>query len=123
MRKLSIVGWACGRAVNRRYFGVGSGTGERNSMSRPKHARRPTVGLLTLLVAGLIFAPLALAAAGDFDSSFDGDGKVITDFGKNEYAHGMAIQRDGRIVVVGGDTELDPPRYYRDFVLARYLGD
>ena len=116
-----------GRAITRRYFGVGSGTGERNSMSKPKHEqrpkRRPRVGLLTLLVAGLVFSPLALAAAGDLDSSFDGDGKVITDFGKNEYAHGMAIQRDGKIVVVGGDTELDPPRYYRDFILARYLSD
>jgi uncharacterized delta-60 repeat protein len=96
-------------------------------MSRPKHARRPArrprVGLLTLLVAWLVFSPLTLAAAGDLDASFDGDGKVITDFGKNEYAHGMAIQGDGKIVVVGGDTELDPPRYYRDFILARYLSD
>jgi uncharacterized delta-60 repeat protein len=96
-------------------------------MSRPKHARRPArrprVGFLTLLVAGLVFSPLTLAAAGDLDASFDGDGKVITDFGKNEYAHGMAIQRDGKIVVVGGDTELDPPRYSRDFILARYLSD
>jgi uncharacterized delta-60 repeat protein len=61
--------------------------------------------------------------AGDLDPTFDGDGKVITDFGKNEFARGMAIQPDSKIVVVGGDTETNPPQYYRDFVLARYLSD
>lgn len=45
---------------------------------------------------------LAAAAAGDLDPSFDGDGRVITDFsGQNDAAQGLAIQPDGKIVVVG----------------------
>ena len=85
-------------------------------------SRRTWIAPLALLLAVAI-VPLAVGDAGDLDSSFDGDGMVITDFGKNEYAHGMAIQRDGKIVVVGHDTEVNPPRYAGDFSLARYLSD
>jgi uncharacterized delta-60 repeat protein len=85
-------------------------------------SRRLWIAASALLLAVAI-VPLAVGDAGDLDPSFDGDGKVITDFGKNEYAHGMAIQQDGKIVVGGLDTESNPPRYYRDFVLARYLSD
>ena len=92
-------------------------------MSGQSYALRLRFGLLALVGATLAFTPLTLGAAGDLDPSFDGDGKVTTDFGKSEFAHGMAIQRDGKIVVVGTDTEPDPPRYIRDFVLARYLGN
>jgi uncharacterized delta-60 repeat protein len=84
--------------------------------------RRPWLVPLALLLAVAI-APLAIGDAGDLDPSFDGDGKAITDFGKSEFAGGMAIQRDGKVVVVGHDTETNPPRYIRDFVLARYPGD
>ncbi|MGH8237526.1 MAG: Calx-beta domain-containing protein [Steroidobacteraceae bacterium] len=44
------------------------------------------------------------------DPTFDTDGKVTTEFGGDDT--GMAIQRDGKIVMVGGSTS--------DFVLARY---
>jgi uncharacterized delta-60 repeat protein len=44
------------------------------------------------------------------DPTFDTDGKVTTNFGGNDT--GMAIQPDGKIVMVGGSTS--------DFVLARY---
>jgi uncharacterized delta-60 repeat protein len=84
--------------------------------------RRPWIVSLALLLAVAV-VPFAVGDAGDLDTSFDGDGKAITDFGKSEFAKGMAIQRDGKIVVVGLDTETDPPRYYRDFVLARYQRD
>jgi uncharacterized delta-60 repeat protein len=78
-------------------------------------SRRLWIAALALLLSVAI-VPLAVGDAGDLDPSFDGDGMVITDFGKNEHAHGMAIQQDGKIVVVGSDTD-------RDFVLARYLSD
>jgi uncharacterized delta-60 repeat protein len=46
--------------------------------------------------------PLAAGAAGDLDPSFEGDGKVITDLGGEvDFAEDVAIQRDGKIVVVG----------------------
>ena len=44
------------------------------------------------------------------DPTFDTDGKVTTEFGGDDT--GMAIQRDGKIVMVGGSIS--------DFVLARY---
>jgi uncharacterized delta-60 repeat protein len=44
------------------------------------------------------------------DPTFDTDGKVTTNFGGNDT--GMAIQPDGKVVMVGGSTS--------DFVLARY---
>ena len=56
---------------------------------------------------------------GSLDTSFDGDGKVTTDFGKSSVAFSMALQADGKIVVAGyvfggGQT---------DFALARYNSD
>ena len=85
-------------------------------------SRRRWAAPLALLLA-FVIVPLAVGDAGDLDTSFEGDGQAITDFGKSEFANGMAIQQDGRIVVVGVDTETTPPRFIRDFVLARYLGD
>jgi uncharacterized delta-60 repeat protein len=47
-------------------------------------------------------ATTALAAAGDLDSSFGTSGKVTTDFtAKNDFASGVAIRPDGRIVTAG----------------------
>ena len=62
----------------------------------------------------------AYAADGDLDPTFDGDGKVTTDFGSGiDRATGMAIQPDGKIVAAGivpGDASID-------FGLARYNTD
>jgi uncharacterized delta-60 repeat protein len=52
-------------------------------------------------------------APSGLDASFDGDGKVTTAFGGDDTA--MALQPDGKIVLVGGSTS--------DFVLARYNAD
>ena len=58
---------------------------------------------------------------GSLDTSFSSDGKQTTDVGalQGVGATGMALQGDGKIVVVGsggGPTQTD------DFALARYLG-
>jgi uncharacterized delta-60 repeat protein len=53
--------------------------------------------LLLLLTAG----GTALAAPGDLDSSFDGDGVRILDLGGVDAAAGLVIQPDGRIVATG----------------------
>ena len=42
-----------------------------------------------------------LDANGTLDTSFNGTGKVITDLGGNDGAAGVALQRDGKIVVAG----------------------
>ena len=59
--------------------------------------------------------------AGALDTSFASNGKAITDFGSDDYAEAMAVQPDGKLVVVGhanmgGTTGTD-------FVLVRFLRD
>jgi uncharacterized delta-60 repeat protein len=70
-------------------------------------------------LAGIVVALLALpasagAAPGDLDPTFGGDGLVTTDFGGTDPARAVAVQSDGKIVVVGGSG---------DFALARYNQD
>lgn len=50
---------------------------------------------------------------GSLDASFGMNGRVTTPIGGNDYANGVALQRDGKIVVAGGDW----------FKLARYNPD
>jgi uncharacterized delta-60 repeat protein len=68
-------------------------------------------------VGALVFPTLLVAARGDLDSTFGTGGKVVTDFGGNETAWGVAVQSDGKAVVAG--TRFDPGPS-DDFVLARY---
>jgi uncharacterized delta-60 repeat protein len=58
-------------------------------------------------------------ADGSLDNSFDGDGKVTTDFGAVERASAITIQRDGKIVAAGLSTAAGT----QDFALARYNAD
>ena len=61
----------------------------------------------------MTFAPVAGATqAGGLDPSFGTGGRVVTDFG-GRTANGMALQADGKIVVVGGP----------DVAVARYNAD
>jgi uncharacterized delta-60 repeat protein len=56
------------------------------------------------------------AVNGNLDRSFDGDGKLATDFGgTSDAAHDVELQSDGRIVAAG--------RGQQDFALARYRAD
>ena len=64
----------------------------------------------------LALSPSLATRAGDLDPSFDGDGKVVTDFGGLEEAHGVVVQADGKIVVVG--PTYDPVTHVEDFALA-----
>lgn len=89
-----------------------------------------------ILVAGVAFhnngaddfATLRLNPNGSIDTSFNGSGKILTDFGvlngggfTGDHAYAIKIQTDGKIVVAG-DGETEPNRQH-DFVLARYIGD
>ena len=60
------------------------------------------------------FAIARYKSDGSLDLSFDADGRVVTDFGVQEFAFGVAIQTDGRIVAAGLGSG--------DFAVARYLG-
>ena len=65
--------------------------------------------------AGRDFALVRYNRDGSLDTSFDGDGKLTTNFGGNDYAQGLAVQRDGKIIVAGYTDNGG-----RDFALARY---
>ena len=59
--------------------------------------------LLMLLSALLVDLPVpAFAAPGDLDPSFDGDGKVLTDFRGFDPVEALVVQPDGKLVAVGG---------------------
>jgi uncharacterized delta-60 repeat protein len=73
------------------------------------------LAVLTLLV----MSSSALAAAGSLDATFDGDGRVITDLGSpEEGAEQLAIQPDGKIVVVASSRDQDT--FVTTWVLIRY---
>ena len=68
-----------------------------------------------ILVAGSSGADFALVRYnknGSLDTSFDHDGKVITDFGKTEGGYSVTLQADGKILVAGGSNG--------SFALVRY---
>jgi uncharacterized delta-60 repeat protein len=76
-------------------------------------------GLLAALVSLLGFT-IALAASGDLDTTFDGDGKVTSYVdpahpGRMDSSQAIAIQTNGKIVAVGGSYSV-----VSDFALIRY---
>ena len=75
-----------------------------------------TVLLALILALVLGYAARAYAAPGDPDSGLDGDGQVTTDFGSGDFAEDVAVQEDGKIVVVGGTYVSNN----LDFALVRY---
>jgi uncharacterized delta-60 repeat protein len=65
-----------------------------------------------------------LSVAGDLDASFNYDGKATVNFGRSSgWATDVAVQSDGKTIVVGG-TNIDKPTNFRkDFALARFKAD
>lgn len=66
------------------------------------------------------FAVARYNTDGSLDNSFDGDGKVITDFGLVDGANAIVIQADGRIVAAGAASTIPAGSF---FALARYNTD
>lgn len=66
------------------------------------------------------FGLARLKPDGTLDTSFDGDGRVITDFGpgNQDQAFGIAVQKDGKIIAAGGTESAAAGAH---FALARYL--
>ncbi|MBV9956850.1 MAG: hypothetical protein JO360_00460, partial [Acidobacteria bacterium] len=78
------------------------------------------VGVATLVSSGVQTTKFGLArynSDGTLDNSFGADGRVSTDFPNIEdVAYGVALQPDGKIVVVGSTFNTDTA----DFAIARY---
>jgi uncharacterized delta-60 repeat protein len=79
-----------------------------------------------IVAAGRTFAPtnndFAVARYdrdGKLDLSFNATGKATADFGKLDYAHSVAVQSDGKIVVAGDAEHGDG----RIFAVARFNAD
>src|SRR5919106_930041 len=93
-------------------------------MEDPMLARFPRRSSLTIVGAVALVLAIANPAAappGDLDPTFDGDGKVTTDFaGGGDQAQAVAIQGDGKIVAAGIDRNLSG---VGDLALARYNPD
>jgi uncharacterized delta-60 repeat protein len=91
--------------------------------TRPQHregvagsfARTAPLFVLALLLLPFALPAPALAAGGELDTSFGGDGKVTTSFTDVAYANAVAIQSDGKVVAAGGTGA--------EFALARYDTD
>ncbi|HET7856272.1 MAG TPA: PASTA domain-containing protein [Gaiellaceae bacterium] len=62
------------------------------------------------------------ARAGDLDTTFGGDGKVVTDFGQLDAVEDLSVQADGKIVAVG-TTVSRTTSVDAQFALARYGRD
>ena len=73
--------------------------------------------LIPIVLVAVIVATV-LAAEGDLDTTFDGDGIVTTAFVDSALAYDVVIQADGKIVVAG-ETLADNDK----FALARYNSD
>src|SRR5688572_26377800 len=82
--------------------------------------------LAAALVALAACAPPAMAAPGDLDASFSGDGRVSTLTSPDTFvARAVAVQPGGRIVVAGYscDTGTCGPTGDSSFRLLRYTPD
>jgi uncharacterized delta-60 repeat protein len=83
------------------------------------HAISATATILAFVVSGRT----VLAVDGDLDPTFGTDGKVLTDFDHStDIANAVAIQTDGKLVVVG-TTYQDNDFSDEDFAVARYNPD
>jgi uncharacterized delta-60 repeat protein len=75
-----------------------------------------------LVVVGSDYSDFAIArltSSGALDTSFDTDGKKLTNFVSSpDEAHGVIVQPDGKILVGGWAYNTDTNTY--DFALARY---
>ncbi len=84
--------------------------------------------VIAILVAQVVLSPIANANPGDLDPTFGVAGRVTTDFAiagsSDDQASALAIQPDGKIVVVGTSFFVAPgPAPGRDVVLSRYNPD
>ena len=76
-----------------------------------------------ITIALFAFAGAAQAAAGGLDSTFGAGGRVVTDFNlSTDIANAVALQADGKLVVVG-DTYTSNDFSDEDFAVARYNPD
>lgn len=91
-------------------------------------AMRKEIHFVRLVLIAACFAPLAPAAPGDLDGLFGAAGTVTTPVGSStDSGYGVAVQADGKIVVVGfsyigSDSDVSVVRYNADGSLDTTFG-
>jgi uncharacterized delta-60 repeat protein len=90
-------------------------SGSSTPRGKARASTRPLSVALVLLLVVLLGFPRATLGAGALDPTFDGDGKVVTDFGAPAGASDIVVQTDGKFVAAGSSGG--------DFALARYKVD
>src|SRR5215210_1714854 len=100
-------------------------------MSRRANLKVWAAALLATVVAAAMVvvlgftSPAQAANAGDLDTSFDGDGRVVFDVfgGVSDRAQAVAIQPDGKIVLAGFWCGFGAQCRTSTFALARFNPD
>jgi uncharacterized delta-60 repeat protein len=100
-------------------------------MSRTANFKVWAAALLAAMAAAAMVvalgftSPAQAAYAGDLDTSFDGDGRVVFDvFGRvDDRAQAVAIQRDGKIVIAGSWCGFGAGCNTGTFAIARFNPD
>ena len=84
--------------------------------TRRLRSRHTKVGVLVLLALALA-TTAALAAPGDLDTSFDGDGTRTIDYGGYDFASAVLVQPDGKLLLTGSGNP------GQDFIVTRLNRD
>ncbi len=90
--------------------------GESHGVAIQRDGKIVVVGYISGWSTGNDFFLYRYKSDGILDSTFDTDGKVYTDFADDDRAYGVAIQSDGKIIVVGSSKKGVENR----FAMARY---
>jgi len=78
---------------------------------------------VTVIILAFVVSGTVRAVDGNLDPTFGTDGKVLTDFDHStDIANGVAVQADGKLVVVG-TTYINNDFSGEDFAVARYNPD
>ena len=95
---------------------IGSSTDEAYSVAIQSNGKIVVAGYSSGIGSDREIAVLRYNTDGSLDSSFDSDGKVTTAIGSGDFAFSVAIQSDGKIVVVGSSNNGSDD----DFAILRY---
>jgi uncharacterized delta-60 repeat protein len=135
--KIVVAGVTSGRSFVARYTAAGALDATFGSGGIARHPVELSASAIAIQADGKIvtaggerpaggsnldFILTRLNTDGTLDSSFDGDGRVFTDFGLSDVAFAVAIQPDGKIVAAGlarSSSGVDS----REFAVARYSPD
>jgi len=101
--------------------GIGSGSNDEGHSIAIQDDGKIIVAGMTSSMNNADFAVVRYNPNGSLDTTFRGTGKAMVDFGAMEAAYALALQADGRIVVVGiSGGERGPPLAIRqDIAVAR----